>query len=116
MAFSASSFAPEFWFAEGEPYNRCTLALNAKGKPVSFWSAATMALQDPDTLAKIADDVETALGHSIEPQHITAELLMDLATACDTVDQLHSPIGVYICDGSFFTIDVYDGPEVDNES
>jgi hypothetical protein len=60
MAFSLE-FSPEFFFADGEPYDRGDLALNSNGNPVSLYSSILQSLEDPyfrevkdDELAKQA--------------------------------------------------------------
>lgn len=107
MSYDTSSFSSEFWFAEGEPYDRSTLALNAKGQPISFWSAATMALDDRKFRREAARELKVA------QKYLTPEMLLDRAQEIATCGTLSTPVDVHLDEGGWLTVDVYDGPEAE---
>lgn len=97
------SFSPEFFFAEGEPYDGGP-DLPAK-KPISVWSAIeTMRLADPDRWADLAKEVFDL----DRPDYLTPEAVMDKVQETNTCGDLSSPVDVYIDPDGYFTLDVYD--------
>lgn len=102
MSFDISDFSPEFFFAEGEPYDRTDLALNSKNKPISVWSAIGLALEDDKEKTRIAEYLD------IEPEYLTAEMVLDAIRNVDTCTDLTSPVEVWIDDDGWCTLLVYD--------
>lgn len=97
------SFSPEFFFAEGEPYDGGP-DLPAK-RPISVWSAIeTMRMTEPDRWAELAKEV---FGLD-NPEYLTPETVLDKVQETNTCGTLSSPVDVYIDPEGYFTLDVYD--------
>jgi hypothetical protein len=95
------SFSPEFFFAEGEPYD----ALSDTKRPVSVWAAIEgMRLHHPEQWAELAKEV---FGLD-NPEYLTSETVMDKIRETNTCGTLSSPVDVYIDPEGWFTVDVYD--------
>lgn len=88
MAFSLT-FSPEFFLAEGEPYDRADYAVNSDGKPVSVYSA--LCMMPADEWESIASDL-FGLTHEM----LTPEAVLDLIRETDTCTDLTSPVEVWI--------------------
>ena len=100
MSFSLS-FSPEFFFAEGEPYDRPNLALNADGKPISVYSAICSL---PDTArAAIAKDVFDC----DDWEMISAEDIVTKIQETDTCANLTVPVEVWIDPEGFHVVKVW---------
>ena len=104
MAFELS-FSPEFFLAEGEPYDRLDLAVNVEGEPVSVYSAIC-ALSEKER-AEIAREV---FGCD-DWEAISAEAILDKIRETNTCRDLTSPVEVYIDEQGNHSVFVYDGPE-----
>jgi hypothetical protein len=97
------SFSPEFYLAEGEPYDRPALALNTAGKPVSLFSAICLALESEDFRQSVVDVLE------VQPNSFsTAEVLFDLAVETSLCDGYASPVKVWIDSEGELTVEVYE--------
>jgi hypothetical protein len=104
MAYS-HSFSPEFYFAEGEPYDRSDNAVNSKGQPISLWSALNMLKEsDPENWKCICIDCFPATNW----EHVTVESILELAKQVDTCSNLDTPVHVWIDCLGYYTVDVYD--------
>lgn len=98
---------PEFWFAEGEPYNRPDLALNSEGQPVSVYSAIIMACDDEDFRANAAEVLQLDCSPDIVKDVIGDEL-MNMALDTQTSSNLDSPVEVWIDEEGELRIHVYE--------
>ena len=95
------SFSPEFFFAEGEPYDH----LSDTKRPVSVWAAIEgMRLHDPKQWAELAKEV---FGLD-NPEYLTAESVLEKIQETNTCGTLSSPVDVYIDPEGYFRVDVYD--------
>lgn len=101
------SFSPEFWLAEGEPYDRTDLALNSKGQPVSVYSAICQALE---TSEAFKDDVRTLLEvENVDlPDDVLADELFSRATQVNLCDDYRVPVNVYLDEECSISVAVYD--------
>lgn len=103
MAFSLS-FSPEFFLAEGEPYDRADLALNANGEPYSVYSAlALMQLKRKRDWNRMAKDVFGCSGAHLSPESVLGKI-----HETDTCGQLHVPVDVWIDADGHHRVSVYD--------
>lgn len=94
------SFSPEFFLAEGEPYDRSDYAVNEDGKPTSVWSAVCMMDdQDWNDLAKNIFDCH--------PHYLTPETVLDMVRETNACRDLRSPIEVYIDPDHYYSVLVY---------
>lgn len=100
MAYELS-FAPEFFLACGEPYDRDGLALNSEKMPYSVYSA--IQCMSDEQWAKLA----TELGCH-EPSYLSPETVLELVQQTNTCSNLDSPVEVWITPDGKFTIDVYE--------
>lgn len=123
MAFSLS-FSPEFFYAEGEPYDRKDHAVDAKGRPISVWSAVCMALEDEKERLRIESwldwDVHMPATYKKyfmpgEKIPITPEIVMEAIEKVDTCGTLTVPVDVYIDKDGWCSVEVWDGPEKKEE-
>lgn len=96
--FSLSSFAPDFFLAQGEPYDH--ILVNLAGQPVSLYGAISKALEDSTFRAEAAE----VLG--CNPEYVTVEVLYDLAVETDSCYDLGVPTEVCITHG--LTVLVYE--------
>lgn len=105
------SFSPEFFFAEGEPYDGGP-DLPAL-RPISVWSAIeTMRMTDPNEWALLAKDV---FGLN-NPNHLTPEAVLEKVQETNTCSNLSSPVRVWIDPEGYFQVRVYDGSEYERNS
>lgn len=104
MSYSLS-FSPEFFLAEGEPYDRKELALNEKGQPTSVYSAlCLMHDHEPAEWARLAKEVYQLAPHVfLNPDTV-------LATVCETntCSNIDSPVEVWIDPEGDFRVKVYE--------
>ena len=101
------SMMSEFWFAEGEPYDRSDLALNAKGQPVSVYSAIEKALENED----FKNDVSQLLkmeNLEIFDNGFLADTLINVAIDTNTSTNLDSPVEVWIDEDGLLKVYVYE--------
>jgi hypothetical protein len=95
-------FAPDFFLAEGEPYDRSDRAVNPKGQPYSVWSAIHM--MPDDRWAEMAKEV---FGLD-DPDFLEPETVLDKIRETDTCSNLTVPVTVWIDEEGYYTIDVYE--------
>lgn len=98
MAYSLSLFGPELYFAEGEPYDRPDYAKNAKGQPVSLWSAICMKLEEsPEWRADLEGllEVPESMAGKL-PVDLLATQAIELAQEANTCSSLSCPVEVWI--------------------
>ena len=104
MAYEAS-FSPEFWLAEGEPYDRSDLALDARGCPMSVYSAILVALQDKSLRSALVELL--GVEDSLLFDDSMAEQLLSKAQEVNTVENLGSPVGVWLDQKGWIQVKVY---------
>ena len=103
MSYSLS-FSPEFFFAEGEPYDRSDLALNADGEPYSVYSALCLMQQkDKRAWNAMARDVFGCPG-----RHLSPETVLDRIQETNRCGTISSPVDVWIDSEGHYTVDVHD--------
>lgn len=103
MSYSLG-FSPEFFLAEGEPYDRSDLALNAEGKPVSVYSALCKWQEDsPEEWAELAKDV-----FDCKPEFLSAETVLEKIQETDTCMNLSVPVRVWIDSEGDYSVEVWD--------
>lgn len=115
MAYDLS-FSPEFFLAEGEPYDRQDFSLNAEGKPLSVWSAIEMMRLEPrgpirnewDKLAKDIFGLDNA-------GYLSPETVLEKIKETNTCSNLTVPVRVWIDSAGDYAVYVYDGPEKERE-
>lgn len=100
MSFSLS-FSPEFFLAEGEPYDRADLAVNAKGKPVSVWSA--LGMMPEEQWAELARE-----HYGLEPDMLERETVLDTIRETDTCTDLRVPVEVWIDPEGYYCVKVWE--------
>lgn len=103
MSFELS-FGPEFFFAEGEPYDRGPYTAEEIAKPTSVW----MAIENMDVEQRY-DVAKDCFG--CMPQHLTSETVMDRIRETDTCRDLRSPVEVYIDESRIHSIEVWEKPD-----
>lgn len=97
------SFSPEFFFAEGEPYD----ALSDLDRPCSVWAAIeAMRLNRPEEWHALAVEVFDLPG-----VYLTAESVLDKIRETDSCSNLNSPVEVWIDSEGYHTVLVYDTPQ-----
>ena len=96
------SFSPEFFFAEAEPYDRSDHAVNAKGEPVSVWSAIHM-MPDDKWIAMCED-----LFPGINPEIVSPDAVLMKIQDTNTCSNLNSPVRVWIDENGDHTVEVYE--------
>lgn len=100
MSFSLC-FGPEFFFAEGEPYDG---GPEASERPISVWHAIeSMRQLDPEQWADMASEV-----FGVEPEVLTAETVLEKIQETNSCRDLSSPVEVYIDEDGWFSVEVYD--------
>jgi len=100
MAFELS-FSPEFFFAEGEPYDGGT---EPSERPISVWNALeSMRVLHPDQWEKLAQEV-----FNEEGKFLIEETVLEKIQETNTCRNLNSPVEVYIDPKGYFTIKVYE--------
>jgi hypothetical protein len=98
MSFELS-FSPEFFFAEGEPYDGGPEHGN---RPTSVWGAICRALSDTKQRGRIAE----VLG--CEPEFVTPEAVLDQIREVNSCSNLTVPVEVWVDDGGWVTLRVWD--------
>lgn len=103
MTFSLKgSLSPEFFYAEGEPYDRSDWAVNKDGKPISVWTAIhLMSDEDWDNMCK---DVFP----DIDPEYVDPSSVMEKIEETDTCSNLDTPCRVWIDKEGWHTVEVYE--------
>mgnify|MGYP003343712177 CR=1 FL=1 len=100
------SFGPEFFFAEGEPYDRNEeYTEEEKNFPTSVYMAL-MAMPTEEWF-QLAEDVFGCSG-----DFLTAETVIDKIRETDSCQDLSSPVRVYIDEEGYYSVQVYDSEEV----
>lgn len=95
------NFSPEFFFAEGEPYDG---GPEPSDKPISVWNAIeSMKLLEPEKWARLAKEV-----FNENPEYLTLETVLDKVRETNTCRDCSSPVVVYIDEGGYFDLTVYD--------
>ncbi len=102
MSYSLS-FSPEFFLAEGEPYDRSDLALNEHGNTISVWSAISKLKENSEEWAELAKDV-----FDCKPEFLTEETVLEKIQETDTCMNLSVPVMVYIDSEGNFSVEVWD--------
>lgn len=95
------SFAPEFFLAEGEPYDG---GPEHGDRPCSVWGAILLALGDPVQRAEIAAVVRCL------PQFLTPEEVLEQVQKVNTCSNLDTPVRVWIDSEGWLTLAVWDVP------
>jgi len=103
MAYGLS-FSPEFFLAEGEPYDRADLALNAAGQPVSVWSAIVKLQQDRESWQAMCEDCFPG----VNPEHVQPESVLEMVEQTNTCGDLRTPVDVWIDSKGYHTLDIYE--------
>jgi hypothetical protein len=101
MSFNLQ-FSPEFFFAEGEPYDRSDLALNWRGKPVSLYSAACYVQIN---MARMWDDMAQDL-FDCSGSMLLPEMVVERAKETNACTDLSSPVQVWIDSDGKWTLRV----------
>lgn len=100
MSYSLS-FSPEFFFAEGEPYDG---GPEPSHRPVSVWHAIeSMRVLWPERWNLMAREL-----FKCEPQFLTAETVHDAIRETDTCSNLDCPVSVWIDREGWWTVEVYE--------
>jgi hypothetical protein len=99
MAFDLS-FSAEFFFAEGEPYDRSGNAVDDQGRPISVWSAINM--MEEAAWSNMAYDV-----FGCEAEYLTPEAVLDRIRKTDTCSNLTTPVKVWIDEAGFYRVEVW---------
>jgi len=89
------SMSPEFWFEEGEPYDRSDLAVNSKGQPVSVYSAISLACERESFRNNAHETLQLNCSPDIL-KHVIVDALMHIASETNTSSNLDSPVEVWI--------------------
>jgi hypothetical protein len=106
MSFELS-FSPEFFLAEGEPYDRSDMALNRKGLPTSVWSAiGHMFESDKDKWRAMAADLFELKGKDADL--LMAEAVLDMVEATNTCTDIRAPVEVWIDPKGDYRLKVYE--------
>jgi hypothetical protein len=107
MSFELS-FSPEFFLAEGEPYDRPDMALNSEGQPTSVWSAIGHLFDtDRKKWRQMAREVFGLRGKHADL--LMAESVLDKVQETNTCTTLTSPIEVWIDEKGDYRLKVYEG-------
>lgn len=85
MSYELSSFSPEFFFAEGEPYDADR---GTSDKPDSVWQAI-QSMSDEEW-ARVADAVD------IPRDLLSADVVFDFVRTTNTCSNLDTPVEVWI--------------------
>lgn len=102
MSYSLG-FSPEFFLAEGEPYDRSDLALNSDGNPISVYSAIAKLRKDSKAWEELARNV-----FNCGPEFLTEETVLGKIWETDTCRNLTVPVEVYIDPEFNFSVKVWD--------
>lgn len=103
MSYSLS-FSPEFFLAQGEPYDRSDLALNAEGEPYSVYSAlCLMRDKRPAEWNRMAKDLWSCPGKCLDP-----ETVLERIQETDRCGTLSVPVDVWIDSEGHYTVEVYE--------
>lgn len=96
-------FSPEFFLAEGEPYDRPDFAVNAKGQPTSVWSAICLIKEyEPKLWQEIAEKFFNTTG-----EFLTEDSVLTLIRKTNTCSNLNSPVEVWLDPQRNYTLHVY---------
>jgi len=103
MSFSLS-FSPEFFLAEGEPYDRSDLALNAEGEPYSVYSALCVMKEKRATeWNAMARELWQCPGKVLDPESV-----LEMLQETDSCATLNVPVEVYIDSEHRYSVLVYE--------
>ena len=105
MSFDLS-FSAEFFFAEAEPYDG---GYGVQERPWSVWMAIHSMSQEDWT--RMAEDV-----FSVDAKYLTPETVLDKIRETNSCANLNTPVEVYIDEGGWHSIYVYDKPEEDEDA
>lgn len=103
MAFDLS-FSPEFFFQEGEPYDRHDLAINEEGNPISLWSAIEM----------LSDSELESISKVLNVQSISSEMIISQIEKVNTCSNLNSPVEVWVDKNGYIKIKVWSKTNIQN--
>ena len=102
-----TSFSPEFFLAEGEPYDRSDLALNKRGRPVSVWSAIqVMHDKKPERWKDMAREVFGL--NEKDAELLMGEAVLDKIQETNTCSSLGTPVAVWIDSEGVYRIEVFE--------
>lgn len=104
MSFSLE-FSEEFFFAEGEPYDRGEIATTSRSsrEPISVWSAIELMREsEPNKWREMAIEVFGADGF------LPSEAVLSEIRRTDTCSSLSAPIRVYIDSDSRYYVEVFE--------
>jgi hypothetical protein len=104
MSYEAC-FSPEFWLAEGEPYDAGP-TLNGRGNPVSVYSAILLALQNASMRQALLDLAGDPRGLATDDS-LACELLTK-AYKVNTVSNLDVPVRVWLEPKGWVDVAVYE--------
>ena len=110
MSYSLD-FTPDFYLAEGEPYDRSTLALNRDGNPISLYSAIILFIESDRESALRAANVP-AQDWKFVASNTLAETLLTQAQEVGTCGDISSPVDVWLDRKGNYKVNVYEGPDV----
>ena len=102
------SFSPEFWLAEGEPYDRSDLALNSLGQPVSVYSAILVALKNDTMRSALLELVGIDTADTILDDETIADELFTRAQDVNTCSNLSTPVRVWLDSDGWVEVAVYE--------
>lgn len=98
-------FSEEFFLAEGEPYDRSDLALNADGKPTSVWSAIEQKREEnPEWWIRLGKEVFDLADNA---RHLSPEAVLRKIRETNACRSLSSPVRVYIDSERWYYVEVY---------
>jgi hypothetical protein len=105
MAFNLT-FGPEFFLAEGEPYDRDDRAVNDDGLPTSVWSAIDHWKEhNPEQwvcMAKKCFDLNKR-----DSEILMGEAVLELIQQTNTCSDIRTPVEVWIDEDGDFKLKVY---------
>lgn len=101
------SFSPEFFLAEGEPYDRSDDATNRKGQAVSVWTAiAHFKQHEPNRWREMASELWGLRGRHRDL--LMAEAVLDKIRETNTCSNLNTPVEVWIDPEGIYRVKVWD--------
>ncbi len=106
MSFELS-FSPEFFLAEGEPYDRPDMALNSEGQPTSVWSAIGHMF-DNDKKAWRSMALNVFGLRAAHADILMAEAVLSKIEETNTCTSLTSPVEVWIDEKGDYRLKVYE--------
>jgi hypothetical protein len=96
------SFSPEFFFAEGEPYDTSELSLDEQGRPTSVYSALSLIAQnDPARWREIADSI------GMDAEYVSVEDIVGTIIETNTCSNIDTPVHVWVDPEGEHTVAVY---------